>query len=1321
MSIIGSVIHNMKFCFFLILAFLVVNTANANDYHFKSLTVNNGLSQNDISAICQDSYGFIWIGTYDGLNKFDGFSIESFQKISNDSNSLPENRITALAEDHKKRLWIGTQGGSIAYYSLLQQRFFRIKTSHHSAILEILTTNSGEVFATTPKGILKLVDSSEPTFEILETSKTFHFNAAKEDSKGTIFFAGQDGIFTYENNFLRQVKNPNNIQFTSLCFDQSNNLIAGSYKGLFILRNDSLIEKVSIGDVPNNQRINSIIKDKHQNIWIGTNNLGLVQLDSNFNIINQVRATEPLETRGLLSNTVIDLYCDETNNLWVGSRQGLCYTDLNNVGFQSLKLESLSRPNVRNIHLEENLLLLGISHYGLFQYDLNTKKLERISRQEIDYVRQISKSENQIFVSSNYGLFVSDQLPKFKKYEFEWLENTSEPRDFTCFVKDDFNRIYLGTPNGIVVIEDRKAKWISNNEIFQGARIFNLHYQKDQSALYVGTISKGLFALSLDKNGNWLTLEQIQLYNANSSPLASTSIWSFHHSNDGALWLGTDAGLFKKEYQDSLFKQIAVDGVIDKKIMSIVEGNEGYLWLSNSQGLIRYDPKTGSTRLYNYNDGLLSSTLTEGAAVDSNNRLYFGTAEGVNFIDVENLPSITNHQDIVISKFKVHNQTVFPNESYFGSVILEQNINSTERIELDHLQNNFTIEFSGNNYSNVHGSTFKYKLEGYDRNWKLATHENRVISYSNLRPGDYQLMLDVEVQDGSGAKNPRSIEIRIVPAPWKTIWAYAIYIFIVVSILAIFIYFWNNRQKLNHQIELDKMVINRDQELREMQLRFFTDMAHEFKTPLSLIIAPINDLMHKSLDPEVQKMCFQIVARNIQRMNVLISQLLDYGRITEGDKSIQVSQANLMESIQDIVLAFQWQTQKDKIAVRINGQQCMGYFDPDILEKALFNVLSNAFKHTPENGTIEISLEMVGHSAKIVLDDSGPGIPNDLKPHIFDRFFHGTDRVSSGIGLHLTKRLIETHKGSISVSDSHLGGACFTISIPIDKSYYAPKELIYSPIKSEKLLFEYDENPQVSITDVGETILIVEDDPDLRQYLKLTLQTHYIIYEASNGEKGLEVARRELPDIIITDVMMPIMNGIELCEKIKKDSNTSHIPILMLTAKTGSEYEKIGLGAGAWDYIAKPFDSSALLLKVNNIIDTRNKFKTYLSDQNINLEIKSHYTSFDQKLIERVTDIIKLNLQNPEFSVNELAHEVGLSRMHLHRKLKTLVGESGKSIITKVKIKHATSMFDQGCDRIQEAMDAVGINGYANFNNNFKRVMNMTATEYVAQLKERQP
>lgn len=1305
--------------FFLLIGIIILNPLYAQELYFKNLTVEDGLSQDDVNSIVQDSYGFIWIGTYDGLNRLDGRNLETFRRETGNLASLPDNRVSALIEDQNKRLWIGTEAGLFSYYSLLKEQFIRVKSPENVGIIfNFLYTRDHRLYALTATGVLKLNETAEPRFEYIPNLSNTHVRDGIQLPEGNIFFAGNSGIFYLNENNLVKLPNPEKLTFRSLLYTNKS-ILAGGNTGLFTIDPVGGIKKLQNSQMPEASII-SMTKDQIGNIWIGTQNHGLLQLDRSLKYANQITSSRT-NPRGLLSNTILKLYHDRFNNLWVGNRHGLCYTNLHNSGFNAIDLQSLNRPNVRSMSVEGSNLILGISNEGLFNYDLKSDLLEKIKGLNIDYVNQIAKIDKTLYICSNIGL----QVLKGDNTLEQVLNNPNHPMNIKCIEKDDYGRLFIGTPEGMLIKENNEVKWLREAfpslQNFSQYHIFRMLFDPNFNQLLIGTISKGLIVLNIANNGHLTRLDKEVLMGVKGNPVTNTSVWCFHQGKDNTTWIGSDVGLFKRTGNSDFFEQVEGEGVIDKKIMSIIEDSHNNLWLSSTHGLIHYNPNTKKVKTYTYDDGLLSSSMTEASAYYKE-QLFFGTTNGVNYVNPLEISPNPYHPQLLLSNLKVNNELVKPDVKLFGSVILNENINSTERLSLNHLQNNVSLEFSGTNYANNSRNNFRYRLEGYDNEW-VYTSTNSFISYSKLDPGNYTLHVQIEDNKGNWTKKSIRLPISIIPSPWKTKLAYAIYAIIICLMISGFIYFWFHKERLDHQIELDQIKINQDKELRDKQLRFLVDVGHEFKTPLSLILAPFNDLMNRTLSTEQKKMCMEIVSRNIHRMNFLVNQLLDFGKISEGEKLVKVTKKDLRQAVIDYTKAFQWQVQHEEIDLRLNLDKCEGYFDRNVLEKGFYNILSNAFKYTPSGGVIDISLKVEKlrdfEYAIITVSDSGPGVPDNKKELIFERFYHGKDRASSGIGLHLAQSLIQAHGGSISVEDSELGGTKFKIRLPISSNYYYDRaidenvEEVLDTGNYEDSVFD-DE-----AIEKGETILIVEDDHDLRNYLKMSLQNDYSILEASNGEQGLFLAGENLPDIIISDIMMPLMDGIEMCQKLKSNKDTSHIPLIFLTAKTDVEYQKKGLEAGAWDFINKPFDSEVLHRKVDNILETRNKFKTYLMDQNINLDIKSHYTSYDQKLIKNINQIIESNFNNPDFTVNDLASKVGLSRMHLHRKLKTLVGETGRSIITSVKIKYSVDMFNNGCDRVQEAMDAVGITNYGKFNNNFKKIMNVTATEYIANLKKK--
>jgi len=1323
--------HKKIFLFAVIILFGI--KINGQQLFFKTLTVNDGLSQHDVSCVLQDSYGFTWIGTYDGLNRYDGFNVLNFIHKTNDSSSLSSNRIICLFEDSKKRIWIGTDGSGLNYYSLITEKFVRVETPKgFERITAIVETSNGDLIIATSNGILKVGNDENAAVDILQLPVTgLRITDVAILNKSKVYFSTNQGIWLLDGNSCKQIKGTESAYCSKLIIDRNKNIWSIINGTLHVIKSSlDSIKIESIGSVPNLKN-GSLCESKDGTIWVGSDNNGLVGLSSkDYTIIHNIKYNA-LESRGLLSNSILSLYCDKDNILWIGNRQGLCYTNLSKKGFKHVSFEDISnlnyRPHIRTLLVDNNTLYYGIQNRGFFKYDLlNKKSVELIPNNNTNPIC-LNKIDGKIYVGTNNGLYTnSNGGDNFSPVNIVPSHDTINPVQVFSICADEVASQYFGTFSGLIVKRGNVTDWIHylypQAELLRDKRIFSLQYDKDGDCIWIGTISAGLYKLNLTKEGNFLSIERYSQSMKGDYHIADNTIWCFYKDNSGTLWIGTDAGLMYKPKNTNKISHLNNEDIVNKKIMGIVGDNDGNLWLNNSQGLLRFNVKNNTARRYTYNDGLQSSTFTEAIGKGSDGTLYFGGINGIDFFNPIQIAINPYKTAIAISDFRVHNISVTPNNTYFGSVVLEKSINLTNEITLNHNQNDFQFEFTGTNYANTAESQFRYKLEGYDSGWVYKTGKNRFATYSNLDPGKYIFWADAANSDGVWSDSPKKIIIHILPAPWFSFWAYAAYILLGVVIIWGFIVLRNHRQKLKHEIELKNIQYDKDKEINELKLMFFTDVAHEFKTPLSLIVGPLNDLINNKISEEHRNFCFKIISRNTKRMMFLVSQLLDFNKVNANKNILRISNTDLSVFIKQTTKAFLWQAKDEDINFNVvtpDKFEC--FFDRDLIEKVVYNLLSNAFKHTPANGIVEIEVKPIWNTDKeivqIIVRDSGKGIPNEQKGKIFERYFHGNQRSSSGIGLHLSYSLINAHKGEITVADSIYGGTEFIVAIPVSKNVYTDIEFIKDAElinNAEEYLLEMEESKK-EYSEETESILIVEDDHDLRAYLKNCLKSNYLVIESQNGVDGLKKATEKMPDIIISDVMMPEMDGIELCRKLKANEETSHIPILLLTAKTAPEYEKEGLDAGAFDYIAKPFNTQSLLKKIDNIIESRKRFRNAISNFSLNVDIKKHYTPFDQTLIANTIKAIEDNISDEDYSVEDLAKQVGFSRMQLHRKLKSLAGCSATEFINTIKINYATKMFDNGCDRVNEAMFAVGITSYSHFNKLFKKVNGKTASDYLKQ------
>ena len=1298
---------------------------------FNSLSVKDGLSQHDVSKVLQDSEGFIWIATYDGLNRYDGYRIENFFHDNNNMASLSSNRIRTLFEDQKKRIWIGTDGYGLNYYSLENGKTVRIKAPNNYDIINDIQQNSkGEILVASSQGLFKVLENEKSfSVEIIQTPLTgLDIKKIKILKNGDIFFTTDIGVWLYQNNSYKLIKGSNHISFNTIIETLKGEIWIGGENGLYQVINQTLLPKTDKVD----SNILSVEEGIQNDLWLTTFKDGITHVYLDNMEISKVEAVSKPNQYSLANNPLHIIFKDNSNTLWIANKKGLLYTNLDSKNFKSLPLDKVG--HVRTLFANNAKVYYGLQAGKFHVYSFDTNKTEIIKIPDNAKAFRVDTLNGKIHLATTEGLYKEKNLEK-NEFEITPIFNNSDDNSLivTSFCKDNFGNEYYGTFKGLVLKQKNKSSWIhkkfENLDYLRNVRVFSLKLDHSNNCIWVGTISNGLFKINLDKFGEIISVESYNEQITGPYYIPNNSIWCFYLDDNNKLYIGTDTGLLVKKSDKNEFESILLEDLQNKKIMGIVADEFSNLWLNNSQGIIKYSTKTGATNKFNYYDGLLTNTFTEAISKNNNGELFFGSISGINYFKSSELKNNPFPSKISFTELFVNNNKVEVKQEMLGSVLLDKRLNKTNSLDFNYKQNDFSIEFSSTNYSNVKANKYRYKLVNYDKDWLIVDNTKRYASYSNIASGNYTFLVEATNPDGQWSNEAREISITIQPAPWNTWWAYLAYFLVTSTILFTLIYFWLNKEKLRNQIVLSNFKSEQEKEINEMKLIFFTDVAHEFKTPLSLIIGPLNDLIKGSISKEYKDFCFNIVSRNTNRLMNLVNQLLDFRKINSGVNILKVSRNDMCLFVEEISKSFEWQAKSRNISLNfISPESYFCHFDKDIVEKVIYNLLSNAFKYTPNNGTIEIEIKPTWKQELeyfvILIKDSGKGISQQDKKKIFQRHFHGKDRSSSGIGLHLAASLIEAHKGEINVLNSSLGGTEFMITLPVSSKAFTEEEYLSKEDIPYNLPNDYVPGDFIEQIDEEtekdedkEKILIVEDDYDLRKYLKNILKSNYNVLEANNGKEGLEITIKEIPDIIISDVMMPELDGIEMCKKIKKNILTSHIPVLMLTAKSGEEFSNKGLKVGAWDYIAKPFNSAQLLQKVKNIIKTRNNFRQYIAEGSSD-KTESHYVSYDQKFVANLVDIVKRKMSEPNFSVQELSEELGLSRMQLHRKLKALIGLNTTAFINSIKIEKAVQMFDEGCDRVQEAMDVVGINSYAHFINLFKKEKGVTPKKYIEQQKE---
>lgn len=1327
-----KVLYRIIFLLVVIVSCLDISAINRGQMKFHSLSVNNGLSQHDITDIVEDSFGFIWVATYDGLNRYDGKKIQIFRHRTRDENSLSGNRIFSIMEDSKLRLWIGTNENGIDYYSLVDEKIVHIKTPRNCKTIYSFTEDkNGNIYVGTNNGLLQ-IDENKKEAVLLQLPVAGISIFEMVILNNHLYLSTDQGVWSYNGKQCNLVTVIPSNEYRHVVSDQKENIWFATRTGITKLTVTDTSVVVGPVDIDKTNMIRSLHYDESGKLLVGTELNGIYVYDADEMSLLEIINTQAGDPRSLKSNCITALLVDKQNTLWVGTNSAIHFANLEALNFHTF-------PSNNSIELMGFIYIGGKYIYvsGVNKsvcYRMEGDDFQLVQSNLPPMIKKVVPINGRNYIATINGLFVQ-KAPESHEYIPYKLSISFDPTRSNSYISlavDNYGNKYIGTWRGLIIEKKNKVadwvdRWNPKADILRNESIYDIYHDNSNQCIWVGTVSNGLFRINLDASGEILTIQNYSITANNSFYIPCNQIWTIFRSSEGTLWLGTDAGLLRKNSTDESFYHIENSEILDKKIMSIQEDDNGNLWMGNTQGLIKYSPSSDVAQRFTYDDGLQSNTFTEASSKSAEGILFFGGLSGINWFKPAEIERNETPARIVFSGLIINNEYVHPHVEGSHKFLLDSAINLKSSITLNYDQNDIALEFMTIPFSGIQKYKIRYTLKGIDNDWINVSNENIISSYKNVPAGSYNFIVESFGPNGDGKIISRNIIIHIKPAPWATWWAYLFYILLLLAILFIIGFAVRRHNKLKQQVELDKSRLEQEEKMNEMKLMFFTDIAHEFKTPLSLIVGPVNDLAEEGFVDENQNFCFKVISRNVRRMMFLVNQLLDFRKITKGRYSLRVAQLDLAAFVRQVAKAFAWEAKNEQVNFNINApEELTCWFDSGIIEKVLYNILSNAFRYTKTKGIVDLSVRSVWKNgrqiAEISVVDNGSGIDDDMKPHVFERFYHGTSRLSSGVGLHLSDQLIREHHGEINLTDSIYNGAEFIISFPVSADAYKENEF-QQYIEEEKQAFFPDDlileekSPETTNLEQGDKLLIVEDDLDLRYYLKKCLESHYIIYEARNGAEGLKKTGQVVPDLIISDIMMPEMDGLEMIRKIKDDRALSHIPIILLTAKTDIEQQNEGLETGAFDYICKPFNTAILLNKIDNIFEQQNVYKKHILAENIVQDIGTKFTSYDCKLMDKLNTLIEENLDNSEMTIDFLAKELGISRMQLHRKVKTITGETSTSYVNMIKMRYARKMFDNGCDRVQDVMDAVGISSNSYLNKLFKSYYNETPSSYLLKRK----
>lgn len=1431
---------------FLLFQIIILTTclfSQHEDLKFIHLTTEQGLSHGDVMATVQDSEGFIWFGTQDGLNRYDGHQFKIYRNIANDSTSLPDNIIQHLFSDSHGDLWIGTQSGAISRYDKYKDCFINYYANSNdsttlldNAVSAITEDKQGRLWIATFNGLNRynrkydnftnfphnpLITISEKEFDSLKTivsstklidaverflgqkmsyldfinklgcilpadtidyysellqelfpselSKNStarqHIRVLTTDNSGYVWAGYPNGYIsrfnpaTSEFNHFEIIPEVNtslnDFFITSICCDNGKVWIATRGMGVKIL--DTVTLEIQDFNKTEEKYINAIIKDSYGNILMGGVEYGLIIYNPGNGIVKNYMY-DVYNKYGLSSNGIYTIYEDRQNNLWISCIKGDVNYAIRQNPFKIL-VESPSNPNGlthNNISaiIEDSRENLWIGYFeggvDIINICENTRKHIPPQKNPTDGLGDgtvltiFEDSKANIWIGTYLGglhkFNSSGKLINSYRYE-QGNSNNIAGNDVRKVIEDKDNNIWIAMHGAGVDKLNPITGEITHFTLNHLSQSFNWVYTllcDNDNNIWVGSV----VGVSVIKHGNPDDIVHFRDNPDYDNEMISSLVYVIFQDSKSNIWIGSSDGLGIYNSDKQTFTSFSADdGLTNNFVTGILEDNDSNMWISTYKGLSKFSLKTGIFKNFDIHDGLITDEFHMPACFKSKSgRLFFGGRHGLNYFFPDSIKTNTYKPSVYLTDFKLLNISV-PVRDESGGFYLEKHISQTKEITIAYSQNVITFEFVALNYIQPDKNQYAYMIEGFDKQWNY-TGNKRDATYTNLSPGNYIFKVKASNNDGVWNEKGTSLKIVITPPWWTTKWAYTGYFLVIILLLILFRMLIQYNEKQKNALKLERVESKRIHEADVMKLRFFTNISHEFRTPLTLILAPLEKLLNE-ITVENLRSQVKIIYRNAYRLLRLINQVMDIRKLDAGGLTLQTTQEDLISFVEGIARSFNYEAQNRSIYFDVIAQDndLIIWFDRDKMEKVLYNLISNAFKYTSDNGKITITLQQkltTDHGpqsdkyAEITIKDSGMGISAEDLLHIFDRFYQTREtdsRAGTGIGLALTKELVEMHDGKITV-ESQLGkGTKFTVRLPANRLNNKKKQDAVNGIYANESLPKNEEmwkdtpanKEKLPLTQQNlPLLLLVEDNIDLRTYIKHELSGSYIIFEAANGKSGCKTAVEQIPDIIICDIMMPVMDGIELCEKLKSDERTCHIPIVLLTAHSAEDQVVEGLETGADDYIVKPFSMVVLRTRIKNIVDSRRLLRKQFSKLPDMAANHVTPTKLDQRFIEKALQIIEQNIGNSEFDAMKFATEIGMSRAQLYRKIKAVTGFSVNELIRNVRLKKAPDLLLSSEYNVTDTAYALGFNQKTYFTKCFTDYYGMSPSKYIAFHKTRQ-
>lgn len=1359
-----------------LMMFLLIHTAlrsSGQERRFVHIDTRQGLSHTHVKAIYRDATGFLWIGTESGLNRFDGYTIRVFRNDASDSTSLFHDDIAGLFKMPGGKMGVITTLGPCLYDPVTEtfspsSRAFQAYSIRKPADLKaVVPDNKGNYwFVMQNDGLICYNEKSRKAISIKHVDRdttsiaSNNVTSVAQHADGTYWIAHGNGLvenIVLEKRAARVVKRFNFFYDRRLGKDDQLHcgLVPDSDGDIWVYPTNFDMGVACLnrqngkiryyGRTFGSPRLSSnmvtaVVADHQGDIWISTGQAGIDVLDKKALSLTHMPHV-PENDYTLSHNSITTLVKDNDGVIWVGTyKSGLDYFHRNVKRFPLInrysKPEGLPFEDV-NAFVEDakGNLWLGTNGGGLIYFDRRNEKFTTYrhdpknphSLSSDGIVSLCLDRKNQLWIGTFLGGLNCFDGQKFTRYQHNPAQPNSLPgRSVWEIFEDSQRRLWIGTLDGGLCLFDRNKKSFIRYHHPKQRALYSTYvptiFEDSKGNMWFGT-PNGIDVL-MKASGDLVHFEKEK---NNPASIADNDIFKILEDSKGRIWIASRGGLSLWKPGTNTFANYSEkQGLPDKTVLSMLEDENGRLWLGTPNGLSCATISSGkgvlriSFRNYSEMDGLQGRQFTEDAALRTRNgELIFGGANGFNLFRPQGLGENKIVPRLVFTDFQLFNRSIHPALSAKDQSVLPASITTGPSIVLQASDNVFSIEFAALNFIQASKNEYKYKLEGFNKDWLTTDASNRKVTFTNLDAGDYVFRVVASNNDGLWNDKGISLPIKVLPPLWKSPLAYIMYALAIALLLLGIRKLIQDRERMKFDIRQTREEARRSHELDLLKTRFFTNVSHELRTPLSLILAPVEKLTEGAVDHQERKQ-FELIQRNAKRLLNLVNQLLDFRKLEVNEIRFQPSDGDIIQFIKTTVYSFSDLSEKKDIRLTFYSNVAVldTIFDHDKLEKILFNLLSNAIKFTLGPGEVFVSVEIQeageNNMVEIKVKDTGIGIPPERHELIFERFFQNDlpntiINQGSGIGLAITREFVRIHGGSVRVESEVGKGSCFVVALALKKLSRGVHEIINEPVQSavpdQKIQTEHGSADKP-------LILIVEDNEDFRFYLKDNLKQSYSVIEASTGEDGWDKALAQRPVLIVTDIMMPGMNGLDFCRMVKSDQRVSHTPVILLTARSEDEQYLEGFQAGADDYIPKPFNFQVLESRIRNLISSRQNLHALFASRNGIKASELEITPLDQQFLRDMVQAIEKHISNAEFTVTDLARELGTSRSQFFKKVQSLTGKSPLEVIRDIRLQHAAQLLEKSQLSVSEIAYQVGFNNPKYFARYFKEFYQVLPSEY---------